>query len=173
MQCLRRFLGTLPKSAAPHGEWTRCVAYLNSGEEQISVVAISGNLKGNPDVMTYSLEVKVPNDYEHTIPVSQDTFRHLRDLLPFKPLIVKRRVLKHVTAIKPDSTVDYDWVFESTYLKDGQPFLSVLEVTFPTKKASFAFEVPGWFGREVTEDPAYEPGAVSAKVNSPVPTASA
>jgi CYTH domain-containing protein len=82
--------------------------------------------------------------------------------------------LKHVTAIRPDSAVDCDWVFESAYFKDGHtvPFLCVLEVAFPTKKASFAFDVPGWFGREVTEDPAYEPGAVWAKVNSPVPTAS-
>ncbi|MDF7801241.1 CYTH domain-containing protein [Pontiellaceae bacterium B1224] len=70
----------------------------------------------------------------------------------FWPLTVGRRVCKvRYKVALPNALMAEIDIFE-----DSLAGLKLCEVEFPDEASALAFVPPAWFGREVTEDPAYK-----------------
>jgi CYTH domain-containing protein len=98
---------------------------------------------------TLTLTVKSPDAgrtrTEEEIELDETRFEHLW------PLTVGRRLAKdrHLFALPGGLTAELD-----VYL-GALAGLQVVEVEFPSQEDSDRFEIPGWFGREVTADQRY------------------
>jgi CYTH domain-containing protein len=101
------------------------------------------------------------SDSEHVLTVKQGGGRSRReeeielDAETFErlwPLTEGRRIVKTRYAIRADSglTIELD-VYAGAL--EG---LVTAEVEFPSEEAADGFDPPGWFGREVTDDPGYK-----------------
>jgi CYTH domain-containing protein len=88
------------------------------------------------------------------------------DALAFErlwPLTQRRRLQKdrHVFALAGGLHAEVD------VYRGSLTGLRVVEVEFPSPQAAAAFSAPGWFGREVTDDPRYRNRALALAARAP------
>lgn len=103
------------------------------------------------------LTVKVGNGARRTeveLPLKSQEFAALW------PATKGRRIAKkrHRLPIKGSAAV-----IELDVYKDALAGLCVAEVEFPDERAARAFQPPAWFGRELTDDPAYRNAALARR----------
>jgi CYTH domain-containing protein len=87
---------------------------------------------------------------EVTIPLTDEQFDEMWAFTAGRRLTKRRWVVPHDAVIVEIDVYDGDL--------DG---LVIAEVEFPSVEASVAFTPPDWFGREVTDDPAYRNAALA------------
>ncbi len=58
-----------------------------------------------------------------------------------------------------------NYVAEYDVYRGENEGLFVVEVEFPSEEEALAFEVPDWFGKEVTEDVYYKNATISKRIN--------
>ena len=147
--------GALPDEVA-HGAGTRIEqGYLTAGADgpEVRIRRRDGDS---------SLTVKGAGDLARTeveLPLSEQEFGTLW------PLTQRRRVLKRrvVHPLPSGLLADID-------VLEDRP-LVLIEVEFPSVEQADAFVAPGWFGREVTEDPAYKNRNLARGSGAPAPPA--
>lgn len=102
--------------------------------------------------MTYKSRGLLAHE-EYNLPLTADAFSHL--LQKCDGRTIRKTRYRFPVEHHPDLTAELD-LFEGEL--DG---LVILEVEFPTVDAAEAFIPPAWFGRDVTDDPAYHNSELS------------
>ena len=90
---------------------------------------------------------------EYNLPLTAKAFAHL--LPKCDGRIIEETRYRFPVEGHPDLTAELDLF--SGDLKG----LVILEVEFPSVEAAVGFEPPSWFGKEVTNDPAYHNSVIS------------
>ena len=90
---------------------------------------------------------------EYNLPLTREAFAHL--LPKCDGRIIEKTRYRFPVEGRPDLTAELD-------LFSGElEGLVILEVEFPSVEAAVSFDPPAWFGKEVTNDPAYHNSALS------------
>lgn len=89
---------------------------------------------------------------EHEFPLTEEAYRHLLEKADGNRITKDRYELPYGAY-----TIELD-VFDAPFAP-----LVLAEVEFPSEEEAHAFQVPAWFGEEVTYDPAYTNAAMSRR----------
>ena len=90
---------------------------------------------------------------EYNLPLTEEAFRHLLEKCDGR--ILRKTRYKMPVEGYPSLTAELD-IFSGEL--EG---LVILEVEFPSVEEALSFDPPAWYGKDVTEDPAYHNSAIS------------
>ncbi len=90
---------------------------------------------------------------EYNLPLTEEAFLHLLEKCDGR--IIRKTRYKMPVEGHPSLTAELD-IFSGEL--EG---LVILEVEFPSVEEALSFTPPAWYGRDVTEDPAYHNSAIS------------
>lgn len=152
-------MGTIPEKSIITVEWNHRSHYLATDPTQIRVDAL---LSDSGECLAALVIDGTPPDTpkmpRQTISIVSETYEQLAEKAgpPVKAVV---RVTK--IDLPSSSEIPTIWVDEYTYLdRDGNPFLSTLDVIFSKPAHAKRFVPPSWFGKEITDDQRYSPKGI-------------